>query len=90
MKEYKQWHDENNTFFSQLKIMFGQCNLKHELSLTEILRILSDTAVEDYAQRGMTWQFLDEREVAILLSRSFIYLSGTGASFDRMAGTCAV
>ena len=70
MKEYKQWHDENNTFFSEFKIMFGQCNLKHELSLTEILRILSDTAVEDYAQRGMTWQFLDEREVAILLSRA--------------------
>ena len=70
MKEYKQWHDENNNFFSEFKIMFGQCNLKHELSLTEILRILSDTAVEDYAQRGMTWQFLDEREVAILLSRA--------------------
>lgn len=70
MKEFKQWHDEKNTFFSESKIMFGQCNLNHELSLTETLRILSDTAVEDFAQRGLTWQLLNEEGFAILLSRA--------------------
>ena len=87
MKEYKQWHDENNTFFSEFKIMFGQCNLKHELSLTEILRILSDTAVEDYAQRGMTWQFLDEREVAILLSRASTFLYTLSGIFSKLSSS---
>ena len=70
MKEFKQWHDEKNTFFSETKVMFGQCNLNHQLSLTETLRILSDTAVEDFALRGMTWKFLEERDFAILLSRA--------------------
>ena len=52
MKEFKQWHDEENNFYRQFKLYFSQCNINQEIMLSEILALTSDTAVEDFHQRG--------------------------------------
>ncbi len=60
---------EGNIFSRQMAIKFSECNEKHELYLFELLRKASDTATEDYKERGMSAQFLAERNFAILVSR---------------------
>ena len=72
MTEFKQYHDGTETelkFHSQTCIYFCQCDTMHRLSFFELFRILSDAAVEDYNQRGMSWQMLYENNFGILLSR---------------------
>ena len=72
MELYKQWHEgseEELKFHSQSRIYFAQCDANHKLSFFELLKILSDIAVEDYRQRGLSWQKLEEHNVAILCSR---------------------
>ena len=69
MLELKQWHDENNFFYREFKLYFSQCNINQDIKLAELLAITSDSAVEDYHQRGLTFDFLKERNVAILTSR---------------------
>lgn len=72
MTEFKQFHSGDETslvFHSQSQIYFCQCDAKHTLSFFELLRILSDAAVEDYNQRGMSWKMLWDHGYLILLSR---------------------
>ena len=69
MKEFKQWHDEDNNFYRQFKLYFSQCNINQEIMLSEILALTSDTAVEDFHQRGITFDILKENGIAILTSR---------------------
>lgn len=72
MTIFKQYHDgEENAlkFHSQSQIYFCQCDANHNISFFELLRILSDIAVEDYNQRGMSWQMLFEHGYLILVSR---------------------
>ncbi|MBO5124560.1 MAG: acyl-[acyl-carrier-protein] thioesterase [Spirochaetaceae bacterium] len=68
MMNFKQWH-ENNEFFREMKPYFGQCDKHQRLNLSELLLATSDTAVEDYHQRGMTYNVLKDNGVAILVSR---------------------
>lgn len=72
MENFKQWHEGSETelkFHSQSRVYFAQCDANHKLSFFELLKILSDIAVEDYRQRGMSWQMLAEHNTAILCSR---------------------
>ena len=69
MTTFKQWHDDDMTFHSQMKLYFCQCDSHSHLSFSELLRLTTDTAVEDYHQRGLTYEFLSEHDYAILLSR---------------------
>ena len=69
MLELKQWHDEKNFFYRKFKLYFSQCNINQVIKLAEFLAITSDSAVEDYHQRGITFDFLKEKNVAILTSR---------------------
>ena len=69
MLELKQWHDEKNFFYREFKLYFSQCNINQDIKLAEFLAITSDSAVEDYHQRGITFDFLKEKNVAILTSR---------------------
>ena len=69
MLELKQWHDEKNFFYREFKLYFSQCNINQVIKLAEFLAITSDSAVEDYHQRGITFDFLKEKNVAILTSR---------------------
>ncbi len=70
MTEFKLWYDNDGiTFHNQTNIYFSQCNKNKKLSLSELLRITSDVAVEDYRQQGMSREFLLEHNFAILVSR---------------------
>ena len=69
MQTFRQWHDEKHIFYRELKLNFCQCNEKQNLNLSELLRLTTDTGVEDYRQQGMSWQFLKEHQLGILLSR---------------------
>src|SRR5574344_447490 len=69
---FKQYHDGTETqlkFHSENQIYFCQCDAQHNLSFFELLRMLSDAAVEDYNQRGMSWKILQDNGYAILVSR---------------------
>ena len=71
MKTYSQgFIDDKNTFKTETHIYFSQCSKNKVLSLTELLRLTSDIAVEDYANRGMSREFLAEHNIAILVSRN--------------------
>lgn len=69
MMNYRQWHDSDLTFNNEMMIYFCQCDLRSNLILSELLRITTDTAVEDYNQRGLSYKFLQEHDAAILVSR---------------------
>lgn len=68
--EYRQWRDENGTFNSEMNVYFSQCDGKGDLTLSELFRITSDIAVEDYRQRGLPRDFLTANNFAILVARS--------------------
>ncbi|MCR5495629.1 MAG: acyl-[acyl-carrier-protein] thioesterase [Treponema sp.] len=72
MIEFKQWHENegvNYKFFSECQIYFCQCDLHHKLSLFELLRIVTDAAVEDFNQRCMSYDTLTDNGIGILVSR---------------------
>ncbi|MBP5695343.1 MAG: acyl-[acyl-carrier-protein] thioesterase, partial [Treponema sp.] len=70
MEEYKSWHEEDGiTFHNQMNIFFSQCDKFKRLSLHELLKITSDTAVEEYRQRGLSRDVLTQNRYAILVSR---------------------
>lgn len=69
MTSFKQYHDEKIVFHKEMQLAFSQCNKFQRIKLSELLAITSDTAVEDYNQRGLSWKFLAEHDTAILLSR---------------------
>lgn len=74
MLTFRQWHNEDCVFHRETKLTFGQCGENHALSLQELLLLTSDTAVEDYHQRGLTWQFLCDHDTAILVSRVSLHI----------------
>ena len=66
----KQWYDDDGiTFHSEHRVQFSQSDSNKNLSLYEILKVTSDMAVEDYAQRGMDRDTLTEHGYACLVSR---------------------
>ena len=72
MIEYKQWHENLQDFIyfnSECAVSFCQCDKNHKLSLFELLRLVTDAAVEDFNQRLMGYEKLTENNVGILLSR---------------------
>lgn len=70
MTEFKQWYDEDRiTFHSEHKVQFSQSDSNKKMSLYELLKVTSDMAVEDYAQRGMDRDTLTEHGYACLVSR---------------------
>ncbi len=70
MYNLKLYHDDDQTaFHRETLVYFSQCGSSQTLSLGELLRLTSDTAVEDYRERGMSYGFLAEHDIAILVSR---------------------
>lgn len=66
----KQWYDEDGiTFHSEHKVQFSQSDSNKKMSLYELLKVTSDMAVEDYAQRGMDRDTLTNHGYACLVSR---------------------
>lgn len=68
MKTFKQWHEQEK-FFNETQLYFCQTDMNHRMTLAELLRKTTDTAVEDYNQRGLPWVFLEANNTAILVSR---------------------
>ena len=70
MTEFKQWYGEDGiTFHSEHKVQFSQSDSNKKMSLYELLKVTSDMAVEDYAQRGMDRDTLTAHGYACLVSR---------------------
>lgn len=72
MTQYKQWHENegaNYQFFSENQVYFCQCDKNHRLSLQELLKMVTDAAVEDFNQRCMSYDALTDNGVGILVSR---------------------
>lgn len=72
MTQYKQWHENegaNYQFFSENQVYFCQCDKNHRLSLQELLKMVTDAAVEDFNQRCMSYDALTDKGVGILVSR---------------------
>lgn len=69
MNTYRQYHDENSRFFSETMVYFSQCNINKNISLDSILKLTSDTAVEDFNIRNMSRDNLTAKGIAILVSR---------------------
>lgn len=72
MVEFKQWHEnveDRVHFHTQNQIYFCQCDKNHKLSLFELLRIVTDAAVEDFNQRCMSYDVLTDKGLGILLSK---------------------
>ena len=73
---FRQYHDENDIFHKDFKLTFSMCNKNKKISLAQLLLLTTDTAVEDYHQRGYTWDMLYENHMFILLSRvSFHFIN---------------
>ena len=66
---FSQYFDNDGVFHKEFKLTFGQCNRNGKLSLSQLLLLTSDTAVEDYHQRGLTWAMLIAQHMSILTSR---------------------
>lgn len=64
-----QWHNEDLSFHKDIKVAFSQCTPDGNMSWSEILRFTSDNAGEDFTQRGMGWQFLQDKGLVIIVSR---------------------
>lgn len=69
--EYKYWYESDGiTFRSEHKVLFSQCTSSKTLSFYEILKLTSDMAVEDYAEQGLSRDFLVANGFAFLVSRT--------------------
>ena len=68
--EYKAYHEQQRAIFhSQANLYFSQCQADGDLSLHELLKITSDTAVEDYRRRGLSRENLIASGFGVLVSR---------------------
>lgn len=69
MQEFNQYHDEQQNFYRKTKFYFSQADKNKNVTLKEILAFTSDSAVEDFHQRGITFDRLCQNNMAILVSR---------------------
>lgn len=66
---FKQWHDEDFTFNYEFMPSFAQCTPDFNMSWSEILRITTDKAGEDFSFRDMGWELLKEKGIFFAVSR---------------------
>ena len=72
MDNFRRWHElkENVSFYNEeMNVSFNQCDKNHRLSLYDILKISSDTAVTDYDIIGLTWQKFHDLKTVFVVSR---------------------
>ncbi len=69
MKEYKQFHTENNIFNTQTKVYFGHSDVHAVMHIHQLLLLTSQIAVEDYDVRGIGFEVLQQNDIGLLLSR---------------------
>lgn len=69
MKSFNYWYSEDDSYNKESRIDFCKSDKNHTVKLSELLALTSDTAIDDYFQRGFSWDFLAKQGFAILLSR---------------------
>lgn len=71
MKELalKQYHTEDFTYYKEVRLSFAQCTPEHNITLAELLRITSDMAGEDFDDRDMGWEFLQDKGLVFIVTR---------------------
>ncbi len=65
----KKYDERTNEFRMDTMVTFSQCNKKKTFSLNGILGLTSDTAADEYAERGISTDALKKNGLAILVSR---------------------
>lgn len=63
----RHWHD-SNIYNREIVFTFSNCNMHKKMKLSALLTYLSDTAGEDYDQKGLSNDFLTENGYAFLIS----------------------
>lgn len=63
-------HEDNFTFHKDEKIAFSLCTPDRKMTISELFRFTSDGAGEDFSLRKMSWEFLADKGLAIILSRA--------------------
>lgn len=71
----KEHHDDNLVFFKDEKIPFTHCTPDRKMTVSELFRFTSDSAGEDFSLRNMSWQFLYDKGLAIILSRASYHIN---------------
>lgn len=86
MKEiiFRQWTADDLTFNLQTKLTFAQCDKNSKLAWSELLRLTSDIAVEDFNMRGLPWQFLVEKGIIFVVSRSSYHIKKMPGAEDEI------
>lgn len=87
MAEFRQWHEQSDgrtIFCNETMVYFSQCGADRRLSLGELLRVTSDTAVQDWAARGISRERLASLGVAVLVSRCSFRLRRMPAENERI------
>lgn len=79
---FVRYEREGEVFRLDAFVTFGQCDAAGHLRVSELMTMLTDAAGEDFAQRGMSYEQLMERDIAFLLSRLSIRF--VGEIRDRM------
>ncbi len=66
---------ENNgeTFSIDVLVTFGRCDANKRLKLSELMVMLTDAAGADFNARGMSHEYLNEHDVAFLVSRMSVH-----------------
>ncbi|OJF76845.1 MAG: hypothetical protein BKP49_04580 [Treponema sp. CETP13] len=68
---FEEWHDKetDRIFTREVKLYFADCDRNKKIHLVNLLQLTADTGVEDYHQRGITFDKLQEKNYAFLVSR---------------------
>lgn len=70
----KERHDDDFTFYKDEKLPFTHCTPDRNMSISEIFRFTSDAAGEDFSLRGMSWPFLEDKGLVLVLSRASYHI----------------
>lgn len=68
---FTEWHDKetDRIFNRQVKLYFADCDINKHIHMATVLQLTADSGVEDYHQRGITFDKLQENNYAFLVSR---------------------
>jgi len=69
--KFNEWHDKdtNRIFSREVKLYFADCDIHKHIHMATVLQLTADTGVEDYHQRGITFDRLQDEGYAFLVSR---------------------
>ena len=88
MDTFRLFHEEDGlTFRHEPRVYFSQSSSNKVISMSELLRLTSDTAVEDYRAQGMSRDMLLEHGYAILVSRCSFRLHRLPRENERVTVT---